>query len=351
MLQSSDGDVAPRRRRRTKFLLVAGLPLVAAVLAGAVLTGAPQQYKATTTITAPPAVATGAVDTPASVGQYAANYEAALGTDDVAQRVASETGAAVGDVKGGLHATQVSRSSDIQVTYVTTVRRLAGPVVVAAARDALADLVRPDVALQRQAIAAGHADVSQAQARYDHDRAAADVLTGQGVTTLVIDQYRTKLKQLSQLEVSMVTAQVNAIGAIRPSQSTYFDGRTSDLESIIHSREQELATLAPAAISSEGIQRDIASSLKDLSEARGRLQVADAKLTDLQTFPLVPPAAVSQISRTAMIVKGVVIVVVVALLISVGLLVVPSVVRLPGRIRDEQAVVDQRLALEAAENR
>jgi hypothetical protein len=340
-LLSRSGKIETRRpssRRGVKVATLVGLPLVAAVVAGAVLTRTPQQYRASTTVTAPPAAATGAVDSPASIGQFAADFEGALQTSELAVQVARETGAQVSDIQNGLSAAQVGRSSDIQITFVTSVRRLASPVVVSAARAAFHIVARPEVVTEQAAVVAAQAGVTQAQARYDHDRAASDALSSQGIATLAIEEYRSKLSELSLLEVSEVTAQISDITAIRPSQLDFFGGKVKGLQATITARQQELAALAPAAIASDGVQRDLASSLKDLTAARGRLQTSKAVLAGRRTVPATAPPTLSPISRAATIAKGVVVVVLVAILLAIALLVVPFVLRLPRRIREEQAV-------------
>jgi hypothetical protein len=314
-----------------------GLTLIAASVTSIVLSLKPQQYKATTTVTAPSAAATGAVDTPASVGQYVANYQAALGTLAVAQQVARQTGASVGDAQNGVAAVQVGASSDVEVSYTTTDRHRAGPVVVAAARAAFGVVEQPEVVIAEQAATAAQTGLDRAKTAYNQVRDRADALTGQGIAALAIDQYRSKLSELSQLRVSQVSAQVGDLTASRSSQSSFFGGKGSGLQATIDSREQELTALAPAAIASERVQDDLNSSLNELTEARRRAQAAEARVIGSRTVPDPAPPTVVAVSRIATILKGVVVVLVIGMLVALAVVVVPFVVGLPARIRREQS--------------
>jgi hypothetical protein len=119
--------------RRSRIVVIAAA--VAGVVAVMLFFLRPQTYRATATVVVP--VPPGSTSVLTSVTQSVSDFQAAVGTDVVAERVAERTSLSVDEVAGGLDSSRISAGGLVEVRFVGTNPDTASQVVQIASQEAL----------------------------------------------------------------------------------------------------------------------------------------------------------------------------------------------------------------------
>ncbi|MBV8982731.1 MAG: hypothetical protein JO086_17670 [Acidimicrobiia bacterium] len=148
-----------------RFWVLVLVPLIAGLVPLAYYVLRPTQYAATATIV--PTALVGGVRTNQYRGSdadkfFVNNVTGALRTNRLVDQVASETGVRAPQVRGGLKVGQVGTSAFVHVTYTTTKKKQAVPVVTAAAADALHFLFQSQYDVAKGEVDAAQKQVDQA---------------------------------------------------------------------------------------------------------------------------------------------------------------------------------------------
>ena len=144
-----------------RLTLLAVIPLVAMMVAGVLAVLEPQTYRATATVIMPGQAASGPVSS--AVSQFVADFEGNITSDTVAQATFEATGEPKSAISAGITTKREGTSSVVEVTYTGTNADRVGPVAVAAARTALAQLAQIRLDIDQAQLTATEQAFDQAQ--------------------------------------------------------------------------------------------------------------------------------------------------------------------------------------------
>src|SRR5918997_3898702 len=249
------------RVARQRLWLLAGLPVLAAVVAAAFVLPPPAKYAATAYVAAPALV--GGVAAQQYTGTQAANqfvaaFAAAATSPKVIDQVAGDTGVDAGLLRDGVEVKQVGASSQLTLTWTGGDRDTAAPVVRAMTSRALTFLFASQVTVATQQVAAAEADVTSAT---------------QGISDWEKENKVSqpdKLYQATLSEQSSLRQQELSMAAVGNTRGA------SEAAKVLEEGQKRLADLGPKLPGYEALlaQRDAATSA--LAEARQGLQAARA---------------------------------------------------------------------------
>jgi hypothetical protein len=251
------------RVARERFRILIGLPVLAALVATAVVLLTPQKYAVTAYVAAPALV--GGVAAQQFSGQQAANqfvaaFAAAATSPKVIDQVAADTGARPADLRDGVEVQQVGASSQLTLTYTTGERGTAGPVARAMTARALTFLFASQVDVATQQVTAAEADVTAATRGITDWETANEVSQPDKLYQATLSEQSTMRQQ--QLQMA-------AVGNTRGADAA---------AEVVEDSQKRLDELGPKLPGYEALlaQRDAATGA--LAEARRGLQAARAQL-------------------------------------------------------------------------
>lgn len=130
------------RAIRRRLWIVVGVPVLVLIATGVVLLVRPREYRVTATVVVPATQVVGSLVT--VVDQSVADFEGAIRSEAVFERVADVTGVSKRAVAAGLSTRRLGTSSVVEVTYQTTESETASAVAGSASKQAL-ELVQQSV--------------------------------------------------------------------------------------------------------------------------------------------------------------------------------------------------------------
>ena len=153
------------RVARKRLMILIGLPVLAAVVAAAVVLLTPPRYAVTAYVAAPALV--GGVAAQQYTGTQAANqfvaaFAAAATSPKVIDQVSADTRVAPADIRDAVEVKQVGASSQLTLTYTNSDRDAVEPVTNSLTSRALTFLFASQVTVATQQVAAAEADVTAA---------------------------------------------------------------------------------------------------------------------------------------------------------------------------------------------
>lgn len=317
-----------RIARRRLWVLV-GVPVLAAVLAAAIVLLSPRQYSSTAYIAAP-ALVGGSSAAQQFTGTraddvFAANLQASATSPQVVNEVAKDTHVSTGTITGGLHVTQVGASGQVTITYTSTNKNSVGLVIHALTSRTLAFMFSSQVTIGRVQVATAQGDVQSASG------AISAWQTVNGVAQPDV-QYQATLNQITNLQNALANATADPFA-------------TAADNAAMAAAQKKLAFLGPKLPAYGALQARQSAAATTLSNAQQQLQSALAQQSAAD------PKLVANISSTApglratRLVKTVLPVTAAALLLAIVLVVVletlsRSRVATAARKRDELPAED-----------
>lgn len=248
-------DHVSRLRWRLSILVV--LPVIAGALAFGALVGTPDQRVASTVLTVPSSVIGGT--TAGSVAQYVANFEQAIVSDPVIERITSTFGVEGAEVRDGLQTTQLGSSNLIRVSYQGSddVVRIAD-MATKLAFETVAQIQlpfgeSPDVLEERVRVATS-------DLRTTEKRLEAFLLENNLV--LPREQYLMVASEVASLEQEIVQARSAGVS-------------TATLEEALRDRRQELDRLGSLLPTYERLQAAVDRAAEDLDAAEDEMRLVE----------------------------------------------------------------------------
>ena len=251
------------RVARERLRILIGLPVLAAVVATAVVLLTPQKYAVTAYVAAPAlvgGVAAQQFSGTQAANQFVAAFAAAATSPKVVAQVAGDTGAKPEDLRDGVEVKQVGASSQLTLTYTSGDRDTVRPVATAMTGRALTFLFASQVDVATQQVAAAEADVTAAT------RGITDWETENKVSQ-PDKLYQATLSEQSSMRQQQL--QMAAVGNTRGADAA---------AEVVAEGQKRLDDLGPKLPGYEALlaQRDAATSA--LAEARRGLQAAKAQV-------------------------------------------------------------------------
>jgi capsular polysaccharide biosynthesis protein len=154
------------RIARSRLWVFVGVPLLAGLIAAAVVLGARQMFTASVVIAAPALIGgtTGnQYNSTHGVTQFVAAFQAAATSPHVLNTVSAKTDVPASQIVDNLTVTQVGTSSEMDVTYLTATQEVAKTVAFAVAGETLHFLFSSQVELAKKRIEDAQAAVASAE--------------------------------------------------------------------------------------------------------------------------------------------------------------------------------------------
>lgn len=194
---------------RRRWLVLVGVPVLAAVITLGYLLLTPTVWTATATVNAP-ALVGGQFGTQytgsQAVNQFVAQFQAVAVGPSIAKQVSDKTSVPSGRIKNGLTVGQVGASSVMTIMYVDSKKADVAPVVTNVATDTLKVLFDQQVTLAEAQVTATGKSVDDADAAISAWEAKSGVVSPD-------DVYRGKLTQLGNLQQQQISMQANGNAA------------------------------------------------------------------------------------------------------------------------------------------
>jgi hypothetical protein len=300
------------RVARKRVWILAGLPLLAAVVATGVVLLTPQRYAVTAYVAAPALV--GGVAAQQYTGsqganQFVAAFAAAATSPKVVEQVAADTGAPAADLRDGVTVKQVGASSQLTLTYTGSDRDKVAPVARAMTSRALTFLFASQVDVATQQVAAAEADVTAATEGIREWEASNKVSQPDKLFQATLSEQ----SSLRQQEMSM-----SAVGNTRGANAA---------ADALEEGQKRLDDLGPKLPGYQALiaQRDAATGA--LAEARQGLQAARAQVGAADPAEVSSVGAVGTPSKLSSLLRTVPPVAGAGLLIAVLVVVLLEVLR------------------------
>jgi capsular polysaccharide biosynthesis protein len=279
-------------RRRLWILILVPLLAAGAVIAWELLQ--PPQYQATATVAAPAVVGGSTTNQYSGANApraFVADFSGAITSPLIVNQVAEKTGAAPNAVKDGLAVSQIGDSSLVQVTYTTTKRDRAVPVLNEAASATIRFLFQTQVTLAQKM-------VSEARKAVDKVNAELGAFYRRTGQVLPDEAYRISAQQVADLQREQATA----------------------LESAISAKKKEVADLAPQVATYQSLVDRKDQALSRLNVLEEGLERAQAQYSAADPRSIVTIGQVQRTSVLASLVKKVVPALGAGLFLAVGLI-------------------------------
>ena len=300
------------RVARKRIWILAGLPVLAAVVATGVVLLTPQRYAVTAYVAAPALV--GGVAAQQYTGsqganQFVAAFAAAATSPRVVEQVAADTGVPADDLRDGVTVKQVGASSQLTLTYTGSDKNTAAPVARAMTGRALTFLFASQVGVATQQVAAAEADVTAATKSISDWEAANKV------------SQPDKLFQATLSEQSSLRQQEMSMSAVGNTQGA------NAAADALEEGQKRLDDLGPKLPGYQALiaQRDAATQA--LAEARQGLQAARAQVGAADPAEVTSVGAVGSPSKLSALLRTVPPVAGAGLLIAVLVVVLREVLR------------------------
>lgn len=265
--------------RLWRFVIV--VPIVAGLLAFAAGMASPRVYRGKATIS--DLVTAGPSSTAA---QAVADFQALLFSEPVITQVSDETGLSKATLKHRLRLVRFGPSSVVAVQGTSPDPEEIEPMVMTAAREALAlfnarsNAVARGLVEARKAVETARQAVGAAEGRLTE-------FTGRTGSVSPADEYESELKRVTDLEKALADARAGRGGSVASFESSLADARRS--------RDAAAAALAeyePLRAAADRASDDLASAQRQLDDAR-----AAAAGVQLPTEDAVSMGQVARVSR------------------------------------------------------
>ena len=287
---------------RRRLWLPIAIPILAALVTGGVIYQLPERYQATATVVVPAISARGL--STSAVTQYVATFKDVLTSQPVVSQVAIETGAHQQDIRSGLTAATTSAGSNvILVTFTGPVKKQVGPVVRAAAVDAMDILLAPQLYAAQTATTVSQMSLDQANKNLSDFTAATGLLFPD-------EDYKIKFQELSQLLVQLQQAHLAGDAA-----------RVNGLQTIIDARQKDLVALAPQVVAYQSLVQARSSAESAHNKAVSDYNVVNAEVVSDRAPSTVTVQLQGHVSRVPEILRYGGVAAGVALLLSLGYIV------------------------------
>ena len=312
-------------RRRLWILILVPLLAAGAVIAWELLQ--PPQYQATATVAAPAVVGGSGSTTNQYSGAnapraFVADFSGAITSPLIVNQVAEKTGAAPNAVKDGLAVSQIGDSSLVQVTYTTTKRDRAVPVLNEAASATIRFLFQTQVTLAQKMVG----EARKAVDKVNGELGAFYRRTGQ---VLPDEAYRISAQQVADLQREQASAR---------SRGEY--GQATALESAISAKKKEVADLAPQVATYQSLVDRKGQALGRLNVLEEGLERAQAQYSAADPRSIVTLGQVQKASVLASLVKKVVPALGAGLFLAVGLILMLELGSRRSRMETEEPAPD-----------
>ena len=312
-------------RRRLWILILVPLLAAGAVIAWELLQ--PPQYQATATVAAPAVVGGSGSPTNQYSGAnapraFVADFSGAITSPLIVNQVAEKTGAAPNAVADGLAVSQIGDSSLVQVTYTTTKRDRAVPVLNEAASATIRFLFQTQVTLAQKMVS----EARKAVDKVNGELGAFYRKTGQ---VLPDEAYRIRAQQVADLQREQASAR---------SRGEY--AQATALESAISAKKKEVADLAPQVATYQSLVDRKGQALGRLNVLEEGLERAQAQYSAADPRSIVTLGQVQKASVLASLVKKVVPALGAGLFLAVGLILMLELGSRRSRMETEEPAPD-----------
>lgn len=319
--------------RRAWILVLA--PLVAGLVAFGAAERQPKQYRAVATVVVPETPGAGS---PTAVFQFVSNYDSALRSPAVVQRVADATKVDKDRLTDGLRSGQLGKSTIIQTTYTDTSGAQVTKVLPVAIRETLNLLAEPKVGAAREKVTSAEKQSEEAQKGMDAFRSTTGLV-------LPNEEYRVAAGELSQLKVLLQQAMV----AEEPSAT-----KIAGLEAAIAERATRVGEIGAQVAVFNQLQERQQQATVNLTRAREELQAAEAQVAANNKGSFVTLAGTSAVPERPYVISRVRAAVASAVALSIGLVILLELLGSSRARREEPAfgadlVPPPRAAMSSAE--
>jgi len=254
---------------RSRVWLIIGLPLVGAAFSVGVLLAQPVQYSATATVD--PSTLVGAASSQytgaQAVDQFVATFQATASGPKVRNAVATDTGTQPAAVTQGLDVTQRGGSASVLVTYTTTDRAKAEPVVKSATAHTLTAMFSSQVVMAQSQVASARKVLDEANATVEEFVTTNKMADPQKA-------YEAQLNRVNALvqQQAVLRANGNAVGAAALSASVTSANAT--LESFSKTLSAYNALTQRQSLAEQGV----VTAQNTLDQATGQLDAAEPSI-------------------------------------------------------------------------
>jgi hypothetical protein len=272
--------------RRAWILIV--LPVVAAVIAAAVVLVQPAEHESTATVLTHPSISLSG-----STVAYVTSFQAALTSGTILDQVSAKTGIPTATLQTGLTAApSAANSVTMNVTYAGTQDSATiSSVPVIAARDVLTILITPQ-------ITSGQAQVNAAQSQVTAAQAALAAFTSRTGLFNPTQDYQSLSSQLVQLRVLRTSTL-----ALGTHSSVSADSAVAVIDQEIASTTAQLAKLGPQVAAYSALQTNLSRAQTALQSAEAQVLSAQQQLSLTSAAGGVAPGSVTKVSRTKTLIK------------------------------------------------
>ncbi len=251
---------------KRRWILLLGVPLLAAAIVAAVLFTAPAKFTATATVNAPALVggSSGQYTGSQAVTQFVSAFQSTAASAPVDSAVLAKTNLQPGQIEDGLTVTQVGGSSAVMITFESTTSGQATTVVSTVASATLAQMFDSQVTLaQTRATEAAKAVT-----------AANTAINEWGVKNAMVDPtrvYQSQLERLSSLQQSQASlkAQGNAAAA------SALSGTITEVSNSLKTFGPKIAAYSDLVATRDSAASDLTTARQSLAQAKTQQTAAD----------------------------------------------------------------------------
>jgi uncharacterized protein involved in exopolysaccharide biosynthesis len=287
--------VAAVAKRGSLIAVIAG---VAGAITVAIAVLQPQLYRATADVVVPvPETSTSRI---AAVSQTVSDFQGAIRSSVVAQRVANQTGVPAGAVLSRLRTEQLAGGAVVEVTFASSDRFTAREVVDAASTEALSILMQGQLAPVTRLHENAEASVERVSQEYQLFLTSNDL----------VDPERYFAEQTKR-----TNDMIDQINGLRS------EGKLDEADQLQADLDTRVANLAPLQVQYRVLQQTLTGAVTAEREASSRLvsaQAAVEAVDDPATVPVSDPVAVSRLGQ---ILRRLLVAVVVATALGIGLVI------------------------------
>ncbi|RKT78447.1 subunit length determinant protein [Terracoccus luteus] len=251
---------------RRRWMLLIGVPLLAAVIAGVVLFTAPVQYTATATVNAPALVggSSGQYTGSQAVTQFVSAFQSTAASAPVDDAVRAQTTLQPGQIEDGLAVTQIGGSSAVSITFTGTKNGEPTKVVSTVASATLKQMFDSQVTLGQARVDQARKDVSAANA----------AINAWGAKNNMVDPtrvYQAQLERLSSLQQSQASLKAQGNDAAASALS----GTITEVNNSLKGYGPKIAEFNDLSATRDSAQADLTTARQNLAQAKTQQTAAD----------------------------------------------------------------------------
>lgn len=251
---------------RRRWMLLIGVPLLAAAIAGFVLFTAPVQYTATATVNAPALVggSSGQYTGSQAVTQFVSAFQSTAASAPVDDAVRAQTTLQPGQIEDGLVVSQIGGSSAVSITFTGTKNGEPTKVVSTVASATLKQMFDSQVTLGQARVDQARKDVSAANA----------AINAWGAKNNMVDPtrvYQAQLERLSSLQQSQASLKAQGNDAAASALS----GTITEVSNSLKGYGPKIAEYSDLAATRDSAQADLTTARQGLAQAKTQQTAAD----------------------------------------------------------------------------